>query len=276
MHSRNRILNQPTILIVDSGVGGLSIYEEVKNLIPNANYIYVFDNNGFPYGEKPACLITDFVIGIVSSITRKYNLDLIIIACNTASTILLPTIRKLYLCPIIGVVPAIKPAVKLTKNRIIGLLATKATIRRQYTLDLISKFALNCQILSLGSSELTNIAEAKLHGKIVSLSILRKILKPWLCKLEPPDTIVLGCTHFPLLSQELYDIFPKGTNFVDSGKAIARRAVCLIGQHTETSVLYRTKKNNNKAYYLADSSKITYLIPALRKYGFLSLEQLFI
>ncbi len=117
--------------------------------------------------------------------------------------------------------PAIKPAARLTANGVVGLLATRATVKRPYTHELIARFANECQIAMLGSAELVELAEAKLHGDSVSLEELRRILRPWLRMPEPPDTVVLGCTHFPLLRDELLQVLPEGTRLVDSGAAIA-------------------------------------------------------
>ena len=112
-----------------------------------------------------------------------------------------------------GVVPAIKPAARLTVNGIVGLLATRGTVQRSYTHELISRFATDCKIELLGSSELVELAEAKLHGEAVPLPVLKKILHPWLSMREPPDTVVLGCTHFPLLAEELMQVLPEGTGW---------------------------------------------------------------
>ncbi|VTR51513.1 Glutamate racemase [Serratia fonticola] len=135
-----------------------------------------------------------------------------------------------------GVVPAIKPAAKLTANGIVGLLATRGTVQRTYTHELIERFATDCKIELLGSSELVELAEAKLHGEPVPLVTLKKILQPWLSMREPPDTVVLGCTHFPLLSEELMQVLPEGTRLVDSGAAIARRAAWLISNQEKSGL----------------------------------------
>ncbi|STI20491.1 glutamate racemase [Escherichia coli] len=130
--------------------------------------------------------------------------------------------------PVVGVVPAIKPAARLTANGIVGLLATRGTVKRSYTHELIARFANECQIEMLGSAEMVELAEAKLHGEDVSLDALKRILRPWLRMKEPPDTVVLGCTHFPLLQEELLQVLPEGTRLVDSGAAIARRTAWLL------------------------------------------------
>lgn len=273
MHPSNYITKKPTIMVFDSGVGGLSIYAEVQQLLPNANYIYVFDNEAFPYGDKPEQFILARVISIVTAILARHTLDLIIIACNTASTVSLATLRKYYHHPIIGVIPAIKPAAKLTSNGIIGLLATHTTIQHNYTLNLIGKFAANCHILSLDSAELVNLAEAKLHGKTVQLITLRKIMQSWLYAKNPPDTVILGCTHFPLLSQEIRAILPEGTRLIDPSSAIARHAARVIGYNIDGNQFVE-KQAKNRAYCLIISPQVTTLIPVLRHYGFFSLEKL--
>ncbi|AJR01520.1 Glutamate racemase [Enterobacteriaceae bacterium bta3-1] len=187
---------KPTALVFDSGVGGLSVYQEIRNLLPDLHYIYAFDNQGFPYGEKDEAFIIERVVKTVAEVQKRHPLSIVIIACNTASTITLPALRERFSFPIVGVVPAIKPAAKLTRNGVVGLLATKATVQRSYTHDLIARFATDCDIKMLGSSELVVLAEAKLHGEVIDHAILKKILRPWLSMAEPPDTVVLGCTHF--------------------------------------------------------------------------------
>ncbi|XBS69985.1 glutamate racemase [Acerihabitans sp. KWT182] len=261
---------RPTILIFDSGVGGLSIYDEVRELLPDPHYIYVFDNEEFPYGEKPEDFIVERVVNIVDAVQRLYALDMVIVACNTASTISLPALRERFPCPIVGVVPAIKPAAKLTRNGIVGLLATRATVHRTYTHELIAKFAADCHIITLGSAELVELAEAKLHGEAISLTVLQKILRPWLRLPEPPDTVVLGCTHFPLLTDELKAVLPDGTRLVDSGSAIAKRAAWLIA-HEITGT---GSASENKAYCLSMTPQSMELLPVLKRYGFFSLEKL--
>ncbi len=267
--------NRPTILIFDSGVGGLSIYEEVRQLLPDLHYIYVFDNEAFPYGEKPEAFIVQRVVEIVAAAERLHALDMVIVACNTASTISLPALRERFACPIVGVVPAIKPAAKLTRNGIVGLLATRATVQRGYTHDLIAKFAADCNIITLGSAELVELAEAKLHGESIALPVLQKILRPWLMLPEPPDTVVLGCTHFPLLAEELKAVLPDGTRLVDSGSAIAKRAAWLIAHEISTGPQATALGDKvNIAYCLSATPQAMELVPVLQRYGFASLEKL--
>ncbi|MGP1924709.1 MAG: glutamate racemase [Arsenophonus sp. NEOnobi-MAG3] len=263
---------RPTILIFDSGVGGLSVYREVRQLLPNLRYIYAFDNDAFPYGEKSAEFIIERIIRFIEQIQQKHALAIAIIACNTASTVSLPVLRAYFKFPIIWVVPAIKPATKLTRNGIIGLLATKVTVNESYTRELIDRFAVDCKVEMIASSELVELAEKKLYGQVISKEALVRIVKPYLKMKEPPDTIVLGCTHFPLLSEELKEVFFEGTRLIDSGAAIARRAVWLINNHQNLILT----KNKNIAYCTKMDVEAEKLFSLLINKDFNQLEKIFI
>ncbi|MEB5708097.1 glutamate racemase [Pantoea anthophila] len=261
---------RPTVLVFDSGVGGLSVYDEVRQLLPDLHYLYAFDNAGFPYGEKSESFIVERVVAIVEAITRRTPLSLVIIACNTASTVSLPALREHFSFPVVGVVPAIKPAARLTRNGVVGLLATRATVRRPYTHELVAQFAGSCKIEMLGSAELVELAEAKLHGGEVALDEVRRIVQPWLRMAEPPDTVVLGCTHFPLLREELQQVLPEGTRLIDSGAAIARRTVWLL-EHEAPEV---RSSQRNVAFCTELDGEAVQLSPVLHRYGFPLLEKL--
>ncbi|MGV7091642.1 glutamate racemase [Siccibacter turicensis] len=261
---------RPTVLVFDSGVGGLSVYDEIRQLLPDLHYIYAFDNVAFPYGEKSETFIVERVVEIVTAVQARYPLALAVIACNTASTVSLPALREKFPFPVVGVVPAIKPAARLTANGVVGLLATRATVRRPYTHELIARFAAECHIEMLGSAELVEMAEAKLHGEPVSLDELRRILRPWLRMPEPPDTVVLGCTHFPLLADELLAVLPEGTRLIDSGAAIARRTVWLLEHEAPEAA----SADSNIAYCMAFTPETAQLMPVLERYGFKKLEKL--
>ena len=148
---------RPTVLVFDSGVGGLSVYDEIRRLLPDLHYIYTFDNVAFPYGEKSEAFIVERVVEIVTAVQARYPLSLAVIACNTASTVSLPALREKFGFPVVGVVPAIKPAARLTANRVVGLLATRGTVKRPYTHELIQRFANECHFELLGSSELVEM-----------------------------------------------------------------------------------------------------------------------
>lgn len=262
---------RPTVLLFDSGMGGLSVYQEVRKLLPDLHYIYAFDNEAFPYGEKTEAFIVERVTNIVQQVAKQHPLAVIVIACNTASTITLPALRAMSDIPVVGVVPAVKPAAKLTRNGVVGLLATRATVKRAYTRELIDRFASECQVTLLGSAELVELAERKLHGDAVPADVLAEILAPWLKMKEPPDTVVLGCTHFPLIAEELIAALPDGTRLVDSGAAIARRVQWLINNNEKPH--YSTAEECI-AYCLRNDESAQQLSPVLQQFGFESLKKL--
>lgn len=218
------------VLIFDSGVGGLSVYQEIYAQLPNVQYVYAFDDAGFPYGELPEEVLIERTQHIVSLLVDRHCIDLVVIACNTASTIVLPSLRAMLAIPVVGVVPAIKPAAMMSKRKAVGLLATPATVKRDYTNKLITQFASDCEVHRIGSTRLVEIAEEKLRGKDVSVAELAEILRPWQDKV---DSIVLGCTHFPLIKQEIAQAFGSPVQIIDSGTAIANRVKALLGEGTE-------------------------------------------
>ncbi|MBE4582514.1 glutamate racemase [Vibrio navarrensis] len=226
-HQRNgrvKRFSQPNVLIFDSGVGGLSVFQEIKKLLPTLNYYYVFDNEAYPYGELLQETLIARVNALVIKMTQQFAIDLVVIACNTASTIVLPSLRSALAVPVVGVVPAIKPA-SLLASRAVGLIATPATVTRQYTHDLIRDFVKEKEVELLGSTRLVDIAEEKLRGRAIDLQELSDILQPMRNKV---DVAVLGCTHFPLIKEEIQQVLGEEIALVDSGQAIARRVQALL------------------------------------------------
>ncbi|WP_022942464.1 glutamate racemase [Psychromonas hadalis] len=216
------------LLIFDSGVGGLSIFQEVIKQSSNVNCYYLSDNAYFPYGELDENQLIERLIMLLTEFVKKHPVDIIIIACNSASTVALTSLRASFSMPVVGVVPAIKPASLKTKNGVIGLVATPATIHRDYTKQLVKQFAADKSVLNIGSTALVKLAEDKLQGKTVDKQKLKAIFQPWLSREIRPDTLVLGCTHFPLLKKEISDCFENRVALVDSGEAIAKRVALLL------------------------------------------------
>ncbi|WP_159657673.1 glutamate racemase [Vibrio atypicus] len=216
--------NKANILIFDSGVGGLSVYQEIVAKLPQLDYTYIFDNEAYPYGELAHDTLVTRVESLVKQMVKEQSIDLVVIACNTASTIVLPTLRSHLSIPVVGVVPAIKPASNMA-NKAVGLIATPATITREYTHDLIRSFAQSKPVEMLGSTRLVDIAEEKLRGNPVDLLELERILKPMQGSV---DVAVLGCTHFPLIKDEIQYVLGESVLLVDSGEAIARRVSSLL------------------------------------------------
>ncbi|MBC7658418.1 MAG: glutamate racemase [Chitinophagaceae bacterium] len=210
------------VMVFDSGVGGLSVLEAIRKHAPHLSYCFVGDSAGLPYGDKSDAWLVDRVPRVIAGALEKVQCQLLVVACNTASTIVLPPLRSQFSFPVIGVVPAIKPAAALSSSKIIGLLATPATIKRPYTDALIEEFARDCRVIKVGSSRLVAIAEEKMRGHPVSRDELMNILKPFAD--SNPDVVVLGCTHFPLLHQEIAELLPS-IRWIDSGAAVAKRVL---------------------------------------------------
>lgn len=220
-----RVSNKKKVLVFDSGVGGLSVFKEIHRLLPQLDYLYLFDNQAYPYGELDQNVLIARVNHLISALVDQYHADIVVIACNTASTIVLPSLRKNLSIPVVGVVPAIKPA-SLIASKGIGLIATPATVTRQYTHELIRDYAKGKPVELLGSTRLVDMAEEKLRGKDVCIEELAAILAPLRNKV---DVAVLGCTHFPLIHEEIHQALDGKVTLVDSGEAIARRVQALLG-----------------------------------------------
>ena len=260
---------QKPIVIFDSGVGGLSIYQEIKKKLPGLPVVYCSDNEGFPYGPRPENEVVERTLHCLDKLAEQYQPSLAIIACNTASTISLPGARTLLDIPVVGVVPAIKPAGLASKKSCIGLLATPGTVKRQYTDQLIRDFANHCDVIRVGSSELVQLAEDHLRGKTVSQNQLETILMPFFESEQQPDCIVLGCTHFPLLKDQLERVTPVPVQWVDSGEAIARRVKSLLE--------LQTADDHQKAdifVYSGSRKTVEDLVPALNTIGFGEIREL--
>jgi glutamate racemase len=216
------------LLFFDSGVGGLSVLEPTRVLLPAASIVYLADNAGFPYGARSEADIAERVPALLGPAVERFHPRLVVIACNTASTIALDHARAALDLPIVGTVPAIKPASEMSKSRVIGVLGTQATVRQPYVDDLAARFAADCTVIRHGSPELVELAEAKLAGNAVSIEAVRAAAQPMFDaeRGSEIDVIVLACTHFPLLDEELRAAFP-GVALVDGGSGIARRIAYL-------------------------------------------------
>jgi glutamate racemase len=216
------------LLFFDSGVGGLSVLQPTRALLPDAPIIYAADSAGFPYGKRSEAEIASRVPALLGRLVERFQPRLAVIACNTASTIALDHVRSALDLPVVGTVPAIKPAAEQSKTRVIGVLGTEATVRQPYVDDLAATFAADCTIIRHGSPELVELAEAKLAGDEVSVGAVTAAALPMFEAQDGDriDTVVLACTHFPLLAEELSAAFPSVT-YVDGGPGIARRIAFL-------------------------------------------------
>lgn len=244
------------VLLFDSGVGGLTVLAELRKLLPDAPVVYAADNAGLPYGEKTEAQIAARVAGLLGRMTERFQPRLACIACNTASTIALGMVREVLAIPIVGTVPAIKPAAAMTKTGVIGLLGTQATIRQSYVDRLEEHFAGGKTLLRLAAPELVEAGEAKLRGDPVDSGAVRRAVEA--LRAMPGggdiDTVVLACTHFPLVEPELAAHFGPGVHFVHGAEGIARRIAALTqGQEflrSEPDLALFTRSGEQLANYL--------------------------
>lgn len=201
----------------------------VRALLPTAPLVYVADSAGYPYGTKSEAEIAARVPALLGRLSERFDPELIIIACNTASTIALDAVRAALDLPIVGTVPAIKPAAALSRSRAIGVLGTEATVRQPYVDRLSAEFAADCLVVRHGSAELVEIAEARLRGTPPDPDALARILDGLFGQPggDRIDVIVLACTHFPLIEAELTAAAPFPVRFVDGKEGIARRTAWL-------------------------------------------------
>ena len=210
------------LLFFDSGVGGLSVLGPTRVLLPTAPIVYAADNAGYPYGTKSEAELATRVPDILTRLVERYSPRLVVIACNTASTIALDHARAALDLPVVGTVPAIKPAAEASRSRVIGVLGTEATVRQPYVDDLAARFAADCTVVRHGSAALVDLAEAKLRGRPVDPAAVRGAIAPLLDAAPGMDVMVLACTHFPLLAEELALAAP-AVRLVDGAAGIARR-----------------------------------------------------
>lgn len=260
------------VLFFDSGVGGLSVYRDVKRLNPHIEGYYVFDNECFPYGTKTAEFLESRVVKILRFMCTCYKPAAVVIACNTASTIVLPQVRASIKVPVIGVVPAIKPAAKLSNKKVIALLATTGTVNRPYTDELIKKYADGCKVIKVGSPSLAIIAERRLSSGVTDIEGIKKAVKP-LMELQGrdrPDVVILGCTHYPFIADVLERLMPD-MMFIDTGRAIGKRVESVLSGLSEQNW---TERSYDRAFYTGNLEDFDGRQRMVRSFGFKTLEQI--
>ncbi|CAL4325911.1 glutamate racemase [Buchnera aphidicola] len=253
------------MLIIDSGIGGLSVLNNIKKELPNIHYIYMLDNEAFPYGKKRDNFIIKRMIKIINIIKKNYPIKIVILGCNTASTISLSILRKFFNIPIIGVLPTLNTAIKTTKNKIIGLIATEGTINSTYIKKMIYQSSFRYNIKIIATNELAKIAEKKIRKLSISNAKLKKIFNPWILLPIPPDTIILGCTHFSFLKIEIKKNFYNQINFIDPGEIITnelKKTFC--SEKIKKNILLCSKYNK----------KIKQLLFFLKKYEFKKIQEI--
>ncbi|MEX0751845.1 MAG: glutamate racemase [Xanthobacteraceae bacterium] len=221
----------PTILIFDSGLGGLTVYREISAARPDAQFVYAADDAAFPYGRLDEAALVARVTTVVGKLIESCRPDLVVVACNTASTLVLPELRARFALPFVGTVPAIKPACAASQSKRISVLGTEGTVAREYTRTLIRQFADGADVTLVGSARLATYAEAELRGEPAEDEAILREIAP--CFIDRDgrrtDTIVLACTHYPLLLHRFRQLQPWPVTYIDPAPAIARRVVDLLG-----------------------------------------------
>ncbi len=219
------------LLVFDSGIGGLSVLSEIRRRVPEAGVVYVADDLAFPYGDWEEAALGDHVVALIGRLIARFTPDAVVIACNTASTLVLPALRAAHATPFVGTVPAIKPAAERTRSGVVGVLATPGTMRRDYTRALIHSFAQTCHVRLVGSYELAPLAESVMRGETVTDAAILAEIEPAFIEVEGrrTDAVVLACTHYPFLLTRFLAIAPWPVAWIDPAEAIARRVVSLLG-----------------------------------------------
>lgn len=263
------------VLIFDSGVGGLSVAQSLRQHYPDAALCYACDNAWLPYGLREDAALTDRIVAVCCAAVAACQPSVLVVACNTASTLALENLRERLAIPVVGTVPAIKPAAAISQTRHIGLLATKATVGRPYTQRLIDSFASDCVITRVAADALVVEAEAYLAGISPNTDRMQAALAPLWHASTPSsalrlssdclssddralDTVVLGCTHFPLLKPWLTKLAPVPLHWIDSGDAIARRVAQVVDE------LY-SGQQDGRCFTTAPAANLT---AGFARYGF--------
>jgi glutamate racemase len=225
------VSNPPTILVFDSGLGGLTVLREIVKARPDSHFVYVADDAFFPYGHHSEEQIVARVVPLIGELIEAHSPDLVVIACNTASTLVMSHLRDRYRVPFVGTVPAIKPACAKSMTKRVSVLGTSGTVKREYTRALIRDFAQGCEVTLVGSATLASLAEVALSGVEVGDREISGEIAP--CFVGEgkarTDTVVLACTHYPLLMDRLVRLAPWPVDWIDPAPAIARRVVDLLG-----------------------------------------------
>ncbi len=221
----------PTILVFDSGLGGLTVHRELVRARPDARFVYCADDAAFPYGALSEEHLVARVLQVMERLVAVHAPDCIVIACNTASTLVLPHLRARFTVPVVGTVPAVKPACETSVSRLVSVLATPGTVARDYTKALVAEYRGDCAVTLVGSPRLAGLAEATMRGEPADLAAIAAEIAPCFVDVDGrrTDAVVLACTHYPLLADIFAEIAPWPVAWIDPAPAIARRVTQILG-----------------------------------------------
>ncbi len=224
-------MTERPVLVFDSGIGGLTVLREARVLMPGRNFLYVADDAGFPYGAWEEAALQQRIVQLFGGLIREHDPEIAVIACNTASTLVLDALRAAFPdTPFVGTVPAIKPAAERTRSGLVTVLATPGTVKRQYTRDLITQWASKCHVRLVGSDNLAGLAEIYMRQGFVDEEAVRAEIAPCFVERDGKrtDIVVLACTHYPFLVNRMRKTAPWPVDWLDPAEAIARRALSLL------------------------------------------------
>ena len=265
-----RMTRPPKILVFDSGLGGLTVFAEIAKMRPHADLIYCADDAGFPYGSWTEADLVKRVMQVMEELIADSAPDIVVIACNTASTLLLPYLRVHWpQIPFVGTVPAIKPAAQVSKSRMISVLATPGTVARDYTHELIKSFAGDCDVTLVGSKNLARLAESHMHGGEIEDSEIAREISPCFKQNERgvrTDAIVLACTHYPLLIERFRRLAPWPVEWIDPAPAIARRADQLLVEKFGADAPLESE-GERRVFFTSNQALAPVLAAALARFG---------
>lgn len=225
-----------TILVFDSGIGGLTVLREARLMLPGHRFVYVGDDAGFPYGGWEEEALTTHMVGLFDQLIERYKPRLAIVACNTASTLIMPALRSRFDIPFVGIVPAIKPAAERTASGLVSVLATPGTVARPYIKDMVEAFAGPVDVTLVGATRLAQLAETHMQQLPIDQAVLREEIAPCFVERDGKrtDIVTLGCTHYPFLVNEMRKIAPWPVDWLDPAEAVARRAAYVLGGGLES------------------------------------------
>ena len=211
------------VLVFDSGIGGVGIARGIRRLLPGAALAYLMDDAGFPYGGRSDAALLDRVCGVVAAGVARLRPDMVVVACNTASTVALAALRAAHGVPFVGCVPPVKSAAAASRTKVIGVLATPATVRGSYLRDLSARVAPECRVVVHGAAGLAALAEARFAGAAVRAADVYAEVAGLSGQLEL-DAVALGCTHYAVLLPELRACLPAHVAWFDPAPPVAGQA----------------------------------------------------
>jgi glutamate racemase len=229
--AKTLVTDERPVLVFDSGIGGLTVLRELRVMMPDRRFVYIADDAGFPYGDWEEEALRARIVELFGKFIAEYDPEIAVIACNTASTLVLDDLRCAYpAVPFVGTVPAIKPAAERTSSGLVSVLATPGTVKRAYTRDLIQSFATQCHVRLVGADRLAGVAEAHIRGEKIDEALVVEQIAPCFVEKdgERTDIVVLACTHYPFLANVFRRLAPWPVDWLDPAEAIARRTVSLL------------------------------------------------